>query len=259
MAENTEDLGRTKLFHFVEQLYKKGIELDAEGEAYRAVIDSRFFPEEIRINQAESQSEAVREAQVYHAVQYHYAHTAELVASGKLVEYGKDLGIKRVGIVLGLSHMSYVDLWGTYLARYGETAKVSKQLQEHFQTLLADTNAISLLIGLSTMGAVTGRVVMDATCSGEESVYDRLAKHIGSAKAEDEEIIADYLSTVIDDLDADEKQQLRSSAKTYREQSRSVILYGEGFYEPLGADRETVAENVVSEINEHFNKMGLTV
>lgn len=248
------DISPTEL---VETIYQRGVSLEDERDVYGNMINRRFLPLYAETQEPADVSKDVQEALVELALNYHYAHTAELIICGRIVEHSSDLPTKRIGLLLGLSHLSYVDTWGSYLSKQAAGIVVDETLKEHYATLFSETNTSSLLVGLCVVGAITGRVVMRETENSPEPLYNRISETIGFAKREDQEMITAYLQHIWADSENYPFVHVEDDAEQYLQQAKNIIMQGEDRFETLGINHDTISSRIEEETRSFFEAIGL--
>lgn len=247
------------LQNLVDQLYREGINLEEAGEFYGSLAANRFSQDIGDEVESPNQDvpEDVQEALNYLAAQFHYAHIAELVVSGRLVEHSQDIPVKRLGVVLALSHVSYADAWGSYLAEQGQQTVRNEVLQQHFELLFDEERTLNILIGLCVIGAIAGRVIMEATQDTEDAVYNRIASFVSRAKHDDEQLITLFFDKKLSDSTDQDIPDVRQKADIYREHAVQIVMGGENPYRALGHDTQDIATTIGEQVNRFYQRIGI--
>ncbi len=253
---------QTDLQHLVHRLYREGIRLEEAGKLYSDIADARFSRNLSRdledVNMQDSEvPEDVQKALTYLAAQFHYAHVSELVVSGRIIEHGKGIPLKRLGVILCLSHMAYADIWGRYLAAQGEQIARNPALERHFEVLFTESRFWNVLLGLCVIGVIAGRVVMEKTQNSVDPGYNQIASFVADAKREDEELIAMLFNRQMASISEQDRVRLQQKAELYRDHAIEVILGGHDPYQVLGISDREVAYKVGEAVNAFYQRIGL--
>ncbi|MDY6768907.1 MAG: hypothetical protein SVW02_02255 [Candidatus Nanohaloarchaea archaeon] len=240
-----------------DELYREDGDLNFEGILYREDSGGWSPSQAIDWDQDIELSEEQREAIATGVSQFLYSNTFHLMLCGRLLERSDDMAVKKLALFLGFSKMRNIDAFGRYLGRIGSRKDVSPHTKEFFKRMTEEEDIPTLVLGMAVLGGTVGYGVLDKVRDAGDPVARQICDTIRQQKRENEELLVNYLKTVIDQADEEELKRLNELARFYREKSTKIVQAYAESYEKLGEDPDEILQHVLDVTDEFYEKVGL--
>lgn len=242
--------------HF-EELYREDGDLNFEGILYRESTGGWNPSTDIDWDRELDLSDDKKEALADGATQFHYSNTSHLMLCGRLLEQGPDLQGKKLALFLAFSKMRNIDAWGRYLGKLSAKTEVPPQTKEYFKRMTQEDDLATLLLGMGVLGGTVGYGVLEVFQEVSDPVFTEMSEKMVEQKRQNEELLVNYISSMVDAADEERLNQIKTLARFYREQSEKIVYAHSDSYRKLGIEPDTVAENVLEVTDEFYRKIGI--
>lgn len=207
-----------------------------------------------------SNDDAVLDLTAHVTTQSHYMKTAHLLLCGKIIQYQtarSELDVTQLAMVLTAFKLESIHAWGRYLGEVNRTSKVSSQMKRYLRKLFSDEDTYSLLIGMEIVAGPLMREIYSALQLESDRLYAQIAGNLVNRKDQETEYITDYLKPRINEMNRQERQELRTDAEQYRNLAENIVLSEEGLYATAGIDIDEIRESLHDATDAFLDDIGL--
>ncbi|MDY6761938.1 MAG: hypothetical protein SVY41_02730 [Candidatus Nanohaloarchaea archaeon] len=240
-----------------EDIYAGEEDLNTAGVLYREAEGSWSPTQDIDWEQTIDLPDAEKRSLADAATQFHYSNAVHLMLTGRLLEQAEDMETKKLALYLSFSKMRNVDAFGRYIGRVSVDTEIAPQTKEYLSRMSAEEDVVSLLLGMAVLGGTVGYGVLDHLREAGDPLFTEIADHVRQQKRDNEEILVNRLSELLDQADEERQAAIRETAAYYRERSAQIVLYHTDLLETLDLDPDEVAAHVRELTDELYGKIGI--
>lgn len=145
---------------------------------------------------------------------------------------------------------------GVTWARWGATRQVSSGIKDYFRTLYGDDRIESKLIGIGLVDVyrqAVGKLIMDIG----EPLFKRLLKREFKYAGKNVDLLEDYLTTRVLNLEQEGREEVLGRVYTYRDLTGDSILGHIASFDAGGRPGGDIAEEAKREANRFYSRIGL--
>lgn len=234
-------------------------DLNFEGVLYREASEGWSPAEDIDWEQEIELPDEIKKAIAGAATQFYYSNISHLMLSGRLMEKGKDMELKKLALYLAFSKMRNIDAFGRYLARVEEREEVAPYTKEYFSRMSTDADVPNLLLGMAVLGGTVGYGTLESVIDATDPIMEQIASNVIEQKKKNEDLLVNYLGNVVDAATDEELEELVESARFYRDQSEKIVIFHGNLFETLGTAPEEVVDRVLDATDQFYEKIGLEI
>lgn len=195
----------------LEDVYQEGVDVPQNP------VDPVYIEQEKRWEKLEfgdpAVSDEVRAALASITIQLHYISLAQLTLLGNIIAENSQMRAKRLAALLASSRVRNVDAWGRYLEKLDEGGNVRPQVENYFQRLYTDDQAISRLISIILLD-VLNRTMYD-NLNGLDTTFERVLHRNITQAEKNIDLALHYLQYWDRKLSRDEKRSLAGHIRYY--------------------------------------------
>lgn len=232
------------------------------GSGVRLGMDTSFYQDSICWEPMEDVDwdrdiqvpEEQEQALITVATQFHFGNMADLMLCGRIMEHEQEMEAKRLALLLSTAKIRSVDAWGRYLDKLQGATEITPSLKKYMDEMYNDaTDTLSLLIGMSIIGDVSGRIILEQAMTTDEPVLSEMAECMTAQTRKNQENAKHYLKIALSNTHPNRLTKVRNDVLYYRRNLADIILSQQDAFETLGWNPDYIASRAAQDADEFLN------